>query len=188
MKVSYKDSAATILESTSLTSRAYFSSSYKTYPSGQVSTEAIIQFFKNHQSYIAQMTLLEETTLNNFDNNVVIKPEMLSTQIPIKINNYEPNYILLEVDASSSGVVVLKDAFYPGWRAYINNIEVPILRANGMVRAVTIDHPGKYIVEFRYMPNSFVYGVMLSVVILIFLVSNASVSSYRRARLNGRGR
>lgn len=188
LKVSYKDSAATILESTSLTSRAYFSSSYKTYPSGPVSTEAIIQFFKNHQNYIAQMTLLEETTLNNFDNNVVIKPEMLSTQMPVKVNNYEPNYIMLKVDASSSGVVVLKDAFYPGWRAYINNIEVPILRANGMVRAVTIDHPGKYIVEFRYLPNSFVYGVMLSVVILIFLVSSASVSSYRRARPNGRGR
>lgn len=188
LKISYQDNSATVLESPAAASRAYFSSRYKTYPSGPVSTEAIIQFFKNHQNYIAQMTLLEETTLNNVDNNVVIKPEMLSTQIPVKINNYEPNYILLEVDASSSGVVVLKDAFYPGWRAYINNIEVPILRANGMVRAVTIDHPGKYIVEFRYMPNSFVYGVMLSVVILIFLVSSASVSSYRRARLNGRGR
>lgn len=189
LKTSYEDSAATILESLSPASRSYFSSSYKTYPSGPVSTEAIIQFFKNHQSYIAQMTVLEETTLNNFDNNVVIKTEMLSPQIPVKVNNYEPNYIMLKVDASSSGVVVLKDAFYPGWRAYINNIEVPILRANGMVRAVLIDRPGKYVVEFRYLPNSFVYGLMLSVVIMIFLVSRVSLSSYyRRARLNGRGR
>ncbi|KAF0144477.1 MAG: hypothetical protein FD156_1781 [Nitrospirae bacterium] len=187
LKTSYEDSAVTILESLSPTSRAYFSSNYKIYPSGSLSAEAIIKFFKNNQSYIAQMTLLEDPTLNNFDNNVVIKTEMLSVQMPVKVNNYEPNYIRLEVDAFSPGVVVLKDAFYPGWRAYINNTEVPILRANGMVRAIKIDHQGKHVVEFRYMPSSFVYGLMLSGVIMIFFVSSVSLSSYRRARLNGRG-
>ena len=88
--VFYKDSAATILESTSLTSRAYFLSSYKHIPVGRY---LLKQSFNSSKtiSYIAQMTL-QETTLNNFDNNVVIKPEMLSTQIPIKINNYSPIY------------------------------------------------------------------------------------------------
>ena len=172
LKISYEDSIVTILESASSLSRAYFVSSYKSYPNGSISTKAIIQFFKNHQNHIAQMTLIEDSTLNNSVNNVVIKPEMIATQMPIKISNYEPNYILLKINAPSSGVIVLKDAFYPGWRAYINNIEKPILRANGMVRAVTIDRQGEYVVEFKYLPNSFIYGVMLSAISLFFLVSS----------------
>ena len=78
--------------------------------------------------------------------------------------------------------MVLKDAFYPGWRAFINSKEAPILRANGMVRAVIIDHPGKYVVEFKYLPNSFLYGAILSAAVLIFLIG--SVFVYR----SGRGR
>jgi len=176
LKVAYKDNSVTILESSSPLSRAYFSSNYKSYSNEAVSTEAIIQFFKNHQSDIAQMTLLEEPALNNLGNSVAIELTSASAQIPLNVENHEPNYIQLKVNAPSSGIVVLKDAFYPGWRGYINNKEAPILRANGMVRAVIIDRPGKYVVEFKYLPSSFLYGVMLSAIILVFLISNIALS------------
>lgn len=185
LKVCYEDSAATILESPEPTSRAYFSSNYKTYPSGPGSTETIIQFFRNHERYIGQVTLLECPGLkNNIIGEKLVKLERTATQMPVTASRYESNYVQLEVDAPSSGVVVLKDAFYPGWHAYINNTEAPILRANGMVRAVIINRPGKYVVEFRYLPNSFIYGVIVSFSVMFFIIGSILLY-YRRVRGNG---
>ena len=93
-----------------------------------------------------------------------------SLQIPVKISKYEANYVRLELDAASSGVVVLKDAFFPGWRAFVDGKETPVRLANGMVRGVLIDGPGQYVVEFRYLPRSFVNGVISSALILFVLL------------------
>jgi hypothetical protein len=186
LKVCYEDRAATILKSPAPTSRAYFSSSYKSYPSGPVSEEAIIQFFRNNERYIAQVTLLEGPSLeNNIFGDELIKRDTIATQIPVTVSKYESNYVQLEVDAPSSGVVVLKDSYYPGWRAYINNTEAPIMRANGMVRAVIIDRSGKYVVEFKYLPNSFIYGVIISFTVMLFLISSILLY-YRREGRSGK--
>lgn len=172
LKIVYEDTAVTVMDSPAALSRAYFSSDFKSYPANSTAVIAILQFFKNCPKCIMQTTLIEQPGIKNTSNNSTIALEVPTNQIPIEISKYEPNYVQLNIDAPSSGVVVLKDAFYPGWRAFINGKEAPILRANGMVRAVIIDHPGKYVVEFRYLPKSFIYGVILSVAVLIFLIGS----------------
>jgi len=170
----YEDDAAIIMESTTSLGRAYFSPSYKVYPTGSTFTKTILQFFKEHPDRIAQVTLIEKHKLdNNIYNRLVdIKQDVMSFQTPIEIVKYEPNYVHVNVNAHSSGIAVLKDAFYPGWSAFINGTKVPILRANGMVRAVEINHPGRYKVEFRYLPNSFIWGVILSIASLILIIGS----------------
>jgi hypothetical protein len=180
----YEDDAAIIMESTTSLGRAYFSPSYKVYPTVSTFTKTILQFFKEHPDRIAQVTLIEKRELENSICNRLaeISPDAMSFQTPMEVVKYEPNYVRLKVNAHSAGIVVLKDAFYPGWSAFINGTKVPILRANGMVRAVEIGHPGRYKVEFRYLPKSFIWGVILCIASLSLIIGSILID-----RINTKG-
>lgn len=57
-------------------------------------------------------------------------------------------------------VVVLSDAFAPGWTATVNGQPAPILRANYAFRAVEI--PGDASIVFRYRTPGLSAGVTVS--------------------------
>ena len=57
---------------------------------------------------------------------------------------------------------MIADSHYPGWVAYVNDVEKPIHRADYLLRAVAID-AGPAIVRMEYRPNSFRIGGLLSV-------------------------
>ena len=59
------------------------------------------------------------------------------------------------------GWLVLTDLSYPGWKAYVNGHEAPILHANYLFRAVRLS-PGESEVRFEYQPTSFRLGLILS--------------------------
>lgn len=165
----------TIMESINSTSRAYFAQNYEMLPKSQYTREKVIYFFKNNPEKISQLTILEDdsvledNTTKNVKNNVQLS-EYLSTQDPIKISQYTPNLVRLELSAHNSGVVVLKDAFYPGWTAYVNGNKTPIFRANLIARAVKIDRPGTYNIVFKYYPKSFINGLLISGFSLLLII------------------
>ena len=86
----------------------------------------------------------------------------------VKIAGYGPNEILLEVDTASAGVLVLSEVYYPGWRAWIGEREVQVLRANYLYRAVELP-AGTQRVRLLYDPVSFKIGVGLAVVTVVML-------------------
>jgi hypothetical protein len=57
----------------------------------------------------------------------------------------------LMVWAPAGGVLVARDAWYPGWRARLDGREVPVHRADHLFRAVTVPS-GRHRLEFRYEP------------------------------------
>ena len=59
---------------------------------------------------------------------------------------YEPERVVIEVDAPRPGYLVLTDSYYPGWQAMVDRAATTILRANGFFRAVALDEPQR--VEF----------------------------------------
>ncbi len=66
------------------------------------------------------------------------------------IERYEPELVQVRVEAPESAVLVLLDAFDRGWRATLETgHDLPILRANGLVRAVVVP-AGSHVVTFRY--------------------------------------
>ena len=91
-----------------------------------------------------------------------------SEQVAVKIAGYGPNEILLEVDTASAGVLVLSEVYYPGWRAWIGEREVQVLRANYLYRAVELP-AGTQRVRLLYDPVSFKIGVGLAVVTVVML-------------------
>lgn len=50
--------------------------------------------------------------------------------------------------------LVLSDVFYPGWKAYVDGKETPILLANFFQRALALE-PGMHHIQFKYIPQNY---------------------------------
>jgi hypothetical protein len=72
-----------------------------------------------------------------------------------------PERLRIRVRAPAPGYLVLADAFAPGWRATRDGSPVPILRANGMFRAVAVG-PGEQTIVMSYAPVSVRLGLAAS--------------------------
>lgn len=64
----------------------------------------------------------------------------------------ERDSLRFRIDVPSDGVVVVNEAWYPGWKAWVGDQETPIFRANLVVRAIPIKS-GSRRVEMRFEPR-----------------------------------
>ena len=101
------------------------------------------------------------------------------------LTRYEPEAIACRVISDAPGYLVVFDTFYPGWEATVDGQPAPILRANGMFRAVPVT-PGVHHVELRYRPVSLRIGAWISAVAGAVWVGLWGVVLRRRAA-SGRG-
>jgi hypothetical protein len=90
----------------------------------------------------------------------------------------EPERVVIDVEASQSGFLVLTDAFYPGWKAFANGVEVPIYRANYLMRAVPIG-AGRTRCIFEYRPASVRYGQLIGVTTAGIMLLLSGFLAYR---------
>jgi len=77
----------------------------------------------------------------------------------------EPEVIKAHVE-SEGGVVVFSERFAPGWEAVLDGADVPIIKADGILRAVCVP-PGEHDIQLRYQPPSLLWGAVLSAISLI---------------------
>ncbi|HEY5825751.1 MAG TPA: YfhO family protein, partial [Cyclobacteriaceae bacterium] len=76
----------------------------------------------------------------------------------ITLTEQKPYQMKYESQSASNGVAVFSEIFYPkGWNATIDGKEVPILRANYVLRALEIP-AGKHTIEFKFEPRPYVVG------------------------------
>ncbi|MBC7227191.1 MAG: YfhO family protein [Thermoflexales bacterium] len=79
----------------------------------------------------------------------------------VRVTTYEPERVEVEVEVTAPGYLVLTDAHYPGWRAWVDGREVPIVTADRLFRAVYLE-PGRHRVEFRFRPRSLWLGAAIN--------------------------
>jgi hypothetical protein len=77
------------------------------------------------------------------------------------IRDDRPENLTIEVEASGSGFLVVSDAYAPGWTAEIDGESSPLLRADGLFRAVPVE-AGRHTVTMRYAPASVRLGLVMS--------------------------
>lgn len=77
---------------------------------------------------------------------------------PVNIRLYEPDRVVLEADMRAPGLLVLSDAWHPGWSARVDGQPVPIPIVNLTVRGVVLP-AGRHTVEFVFRPQSFQRGL-----------------------------
>ena len=75
----------------------------------------------------------------------------------VRIVGYGPNEIRLETDGTAPGILVLSEVYYPGWRAWVDDGEVQVLRADFLFRALPVA-AGTHRVRLLYDPLSFKIG------------------------------
>lgn len=76
----------------------------------------------------------------------------------IRLIERTPPYLKYESESSTNGLAVFSEIYYPkGWHALIDGKEVPILRANYVLRALEVP-AGKHVIEFRFEPKPYVVG------------------------------
>ncbi|MCC7528050.1 MAG: hypothetical protein IT342_05985 [Candidatus Melainabacteria bacterium] len=87
----------------------------------------------------------------------------------------EPEHITISVSVPHPCMLILRDRFYPGWKALLDSVSVPIYRANGLTRAIYVPE-GAHAIEFNYKPDSFRYGVRVALLALAALAMLASMT------------
>jgi hypothetical protein len=72
----------------------------------------------------------------------------------------------IEADLAGPGVLVVLEAYHPGWQAAVDGRPAPILRANALFRGVPLV-AGHHRVEMFFRPPSAMWGAALSLVSLL---------------------
>jgi hypothetical protein len=91
----------------------------------------------------------------------------------VTVLSVRPERLDLEVEASRRVLLVLNDSHFPGWRARLDGVDVDVLRANVLVRAVVVPQ-GRHHVDFFYQPDSLRIGALASIVTLgLFVITIA---------------
>lgn len=81
-----------------------------------------------------------------------------------------PDEVNVDASLSRPGFLLLFDTWFPGWKATVNGVKTPILRADYNFRAVQLP-AGKSVVRFIYEPASFYLGIALFLVGLVIVVA-----------------
>ncbi|HTM57225.1 MAG TPA: hypothetical protein VL123_02295 [Candidatus Udaeobacter sp.] len=80
----------------------------------------------------------------------------------VAITSYRLNDVTLEVRTPGPALVRLSDLWYPDWIARVDGREVPILKADYLVRAVPVA-AGSHRIEFRFRSAAMRQGLTLSI-------------------------
>jgi uncharacterized membrane protein YfhO len=95
---------------------------------------------------------------------------------------YAPERVRISSQSNSEGLLILTDAYYPGWKATLGGEEVPIEQVDILFRGFIIP-PGEHEIELVYSPRLFEMGKIVSLLGIFFLtISVVCVFIIRRKK------
>lgn len=133
--------------------RAYFVNKFGVIKKPDKILERLFNDSFNYQASV----ILEKNQDTTFSDNITGNIEKI---------DYRENQVFLRTKISDNSILVLSDNYYPGWKAYIDGRETKIYRANYTFRAIIVPK-GEHTIIFSYEPNSFKYGVYISIISLL---------------------
>lgn len=114
------------------------------------------------------------------------EPGRQAVRTDIGVTEHSPQHLSFDLFAAQADtMLVVNEGWFPGWRAFVTPagaaeaVEVPVYRANGMLRAVPVP-PGRSTVELRYSPMSVKLGLYASFVGLVVLFLLAVYAAWAR--------
>lgn len=145
--------------------KAYIVSNYTIIENNDILTKLFNPAFNINKSVI-----MEENPNINKSSNI---------NYSISVKKYKENEIILKTISSGKGILILTDNYYPGWKAFVDDVETKILRANYSFRSIIIPG-GEHLIKLNYFPSSLITGIFISTasliiylfVIIIFLKFN----------------
>lgn len=104
--------------------------------------------------------VLESSTLPETDDGPVAK---------VAIVEESPSRVAFKVEKSRPAVLVLADAWYPGWRATVDGAPAEVVRVDGLFRGIELGE-GAHDVVLEYDPASLKWGMGVSAASAVLLV------------------
>ncbi len=89
--------------------------------------------------------------------------EQPNGEASVEIVVYEPQRMVLGVDAAQAALVATSVTAWPGWKLAIDGAPAPLIPYNHAFLAFRVP-PGRHTAVLRYMPDSFVAGSVISLV------------------------
>jgi tetratricopeptide (TPR) repeat protein len=126
----------------------------------------------DHGQDIRQCALVESTLAEP------LPQANLLAAMPAVIRRFEPNGLLVDVEAKTNALLVLAEAWYPGWGAEIDGQPAACLPVNTWMRAVPV-RAGRHQVRLYFRQDYLLPGFLISLASLGLLV--AAVAKRRRS-------
>ncbi len=99
-----------------------------------------------------------------------------------QVVDYAADAVRVRTSSPSAVLLVVTDTYYPGWRAFVDGVEQPLVRGDLLFRVVPVG-PGEHVVDLRFEPLSIRVGLLISVVSLALaagVLASAGRSMLRR--------
>ena len=102
----------------------------------------------------------------------------------IDLTTYRPDHLVYSYSSPNDALAVFSEVWYDkGWKAYVDGKEVPILRANYLLRALQLPG-GNHEVVFKFEPKSYHTGELISLIASILLVIGLGYVVFMEYRKN----
>lgn len=138
-----------IMENKNAAPRIFLTSSYQIFKNN----EEFEKIFFDPKFNPIQTILLEEPPEQ--------EPHMPVVPDVMKLREYQPNAVSIATVTDGSRLFFLSDTYYSGWKAFVDETETKIYRANYAFRAIVVPK-GEHIIRFTYDPMSFKIGFAIS--------------------------
>ncbi|HEY2432115.1 MAG TPA: YfhO family protein [Vicinamibacterales bacterium] len=89
------------------------------------------------------------------------------------------NRVVIRAGLPGDGYLALLDTYNPDWRVAVDGTPAPMIRADGLFRAVHLTR-GSHVVSFTYHPSAFYLGAQISAVTALLLGLSCLVERRRR--------
>jgi hypothetical protein len=170
----FEDKSVVVLENTTVLPRAFLVYDY------QIETDKrkIFDVLLNPKFNFKEKIVLEEKISKSLKRGKIKQVEYLG-----EINGESK----ILVDHEGDGLLFVSDSYYPGWKAYIDDNETKIYRADYTFRAVFVPQ-GEHEIKFLFQPQSFKIGLRVSALsfftligILLYGIIRSRYSSSQRS-------
>ena len=101
---------------------------------------------------------LREVVIEEFPEAEILSADTSAT---VNIKRDDPQTVEIDVRTSQKQLLVLRDAMYGGWHAFIDGEKVSIYPVDSVFRGVVVP-PGNHTVRFQYIPKVYNYAASAS--------------------------
>jgi hypothetical protein len=152
-KIVWQDKDWIIYKNEMAVPRVYFVSSFKVFNSD----DKLLNYLFSSGFKPKEMAALETNPFINLEKS---KSYVIS-------QNFLENSMEAKVYTQKTGLLVVDDNYYSGWKAFVDGKETPIFRTNYSFRSVVIP-PGTHILNMVYDPLAFKVGLFITLAASIF--------------------
>lgn len=122
--------------------------------------------------YLALETLQTKETavVNELDFGAITGKQTSFSKGQVVPVQLVPDDLIYETENTDEGLLVLSELWYdgPGWKAYIDGEEVPLIRTNFALRGLVVP-AGKHQVNLQFKPQSYLLGEKIALIVSLLL-------------------